>query len=109
MADEAAGNVPNPVAERVRLGVPESFLVVEAEEAGPGGEVGGDVRGDDPAAVDLPVGFGGQLLVPAGRLDAAGDPASQTGQFPARDSGPVTSATSLSSSAVPSRRAPRRL
>jgi hypothetical protein len=25
-----------------------------AEEAGPGGQVGGDVRGDDPARVDLP-------------------------------------------------------
>jgi hypothetical protein len=54
VADEAGGDVPDPVAERVRLGVPESFLVVEAEEAGPGGEVGGDVRGQDPALVDLP-------------------------------------------------------
>jgi hypothetical protein len=25
-----------------------------AEEAGPGGEVGGDVRGEHPAGVDLP-------------------------------------------------------
>src|SRR2546429_7310412 len=29
-------------------------VVAVAQEAGPGGEVGGDVRGDDPAAVDLP-------------------------------------------------------
>src|SRR2546429_3999739 len=29
-------------------------LTALAQEAGPGGQVGGDVRGDDPAAVDLP-------------------------------------------------------
>jgi len=45
--------VPNPVAERVRAGFPQ-LVVVAAEEAGPGGEVGGDVRGNDPAGVDLP-------------------------------------------------------
>ena len=54
VADEPGGQVPEPVAERVRLGVLEVVVVVEAEEAGPGGQVGGDVRGEDPAAVDLP-------------------------------------------------------
>jgi hypothetical protein len=52
VADEPGGDVPDAVAERVRLGVPEFFLVVEAEEPCPGGEVGGDVRGEDPALVD---------------------------------------------------------
>ena len=42
------------VAERVRVGFPQVRVVAVAEEAGPGGQVGGDVRGDDPAAVDLP-------------------------------------------------------
>jgi hypothetical protein len=59
-ADEAGGEVPDPVAERVRLGIPEVLLVVESEEAGPGGEVGGDVRGQHPSLVDLP-GFRGQV------------------------------------------------
>lgn len=54
MADEPGGDVPDSVAERVRGGVTESWLVVEAEEPGPGGEVGGDIRGEDPALVDLP-------------------------------------------------------
>src|SRR6185437_3787335 len=54
VADEAGGDVPDPVAERVRFGVPEFFLVMEAEEPCPGGEVGGDVRRQDPALVDLP-------------------------------------------------------
>ena len=54
VADEAGGKVPDPVAERVGLGVLEVFLVVEAQEPGPGGEVGGDVGGRHPAAVDLP-------------------------------------------------------
>ena len=40
--------MPYPVAERRRVGVAE-FLVGVAEEAGPGGEVGGDVRREDPA------------------------------------------------------------
>ena len=47
------GDVPDPVAECVRVGVAEFPVVTEAEEAGPGGQVGGDVRRDDPAAVDL--------------------------------------------------------
>src|SRR5580700_10012995 len=51
---EAGGDVPDPVAERVRVGVPQLAVVAAAEEAGPGGQVGGDVRRDDPAAVDLP-------------------------------------------------------
>ena len=51
---QAGGNVPDPVAEGVRVGVPQLRVVAEAEEAGPGGQVGGDVRGDDPAAVDPP-------------------------------------------------------
>jgi hypothetical protein len=53
VADEAGGDAPDPVAERVRGGVLQVRLVVEAEEAGPGGEVGGDVRREDPAFVDL--------------------------------------------------------
>jgi hypothetical protein len=40
---------------RVRGGVAEFRVVGVAEGAGPGGEVGGDVRGEDPPAVDLPV------------------------------------------------------
>ena len=51
---QASGDVPDPVAERVRVGFPQVLVIAEAEETGPGGEVGGDVRGDDPAAVDLP-------------------------------------------------------
>src|SRR6185437_3723699 len=51
---EAGGDVPDAVAERVRLCVPQFLVVVVAEEAVPGGEVGGDVRGDDPSCVDLP-------------------------------------------------------
>lgn len=36
------------------MGFPQVRVVAAAdEEAGPGGEVGGSVRGDDPAAVDL--------------------------------------------------------
>jgi hypothetical protein len=54
VAGEPGGQVPDPVAERFRVGVPEFPVVVVAEEAGPGGEVGGDVRGEDPAGVDLP-------------------------------------------------------
>src|SRR4029077_14531208 len=41
-------------AERVRVGFPKVRIVAEAEEAGPGSEVGGDVRSEHPAAVDLP-------------------------------------------------------
>ena len=51
---EPGGDVPDAVTERVRVGVPQLLLVAEAEEARPGGQVGRDVRGDDPAAVDLP-------------------------------------------------------
>jgi len=54
MAGEPGGDVPDPVAERVRVGFPQVLMVVKAEEAGPGGQVGGDVRRDDPARVDLP-------------------------------------------------------
>jgi hypothetical protein len=50
---EAGGQVPEPVAERLRLGVAEALLVVQADEPRPGGQVGGDGRGEDPAAVDL--------------------------------------------------------
>ena len=60
MAGEPGGQVPDPVAEGVRVGVREFGVVAVAEEAGPGGEVGGDVRREDPARVDLP-GFGGGL------------------------------------------------
>src|SRR5258708_29702343 len=42
------------VAERVRVGFPQFTVVAVAEEAGPGGRVGGDVRRDAPAGVDLP-------------------------------------------------------
>ena len=52
MAGEPGGQVPDP--ERTGVGFPQSGVVVVAEEAGPGGQVGGDVRGDDPAGVDLP-------------------------------------------------------
>jgi hypothetical protein len=45
--------VPDPVAEGVRVRAAE-FAVVQAQEAGPCREVGGDVRGQDPAGVDLP-------------------------------------------------------
>ena len=31
---------------------PEFLVVMEAEETGPGGQVGGDVRGDDSAGVE---------------------------------------------------------
>lgn len=54
VAGEACGDVPDPVAERVRVGVFQVRVVAAAEEAGPGGQVGGDVRGDDPPDVDLP-------------------------------------------------------
>jgi hypothetical protein len=51
------------IVQRVWVGFPQVLLVAEAEQAGPGGEVGGDVRGDDPAAVDLP-GLGGRFRRP---------------------------------------------
>jgi hypothetical protein len=54
VAGQPGGQVPDPVAERVRVGVREFLVVAVAEEAGPGGEVGGDVRGEHPAGVDLP-------------------------------------------------------
>ena len=57
---EPGGDVPDPVAECVRVGFPQVRIVVVAQEAGPGGQVGGDVRGDDPAFVDLP-GFRGEV------------------------------------------------
>ena len=52
VAGQPGWQVPDPVAERVRLGVAEFGVVGVAEEAGPGGEVGGDVRGEDPSLVD---------------------------------------------------------
>src|SRR6266496_2466473 len=54
VAGAPAGDVPGPVAERVRVGVAQARVVAVAEEAGPGGEVGGEVRRGNPAAVDLP-------------------------------------------------------
>lgn len=51
VADELGGKVPDPVAERVQVGVPQVFAVVEAEEAGPGGQAGGDAGGEDPAGL----------------------------------------------------------
>jgi hypothetical protein len=55
VADELGGKVPDPVAERVQVGVPQVFAVVEAEEAGPGGQACGDAGGEDPAAINLRV------------------------------------------------------
>jgi hypothetical protein len=63
VACEPGRQVPDPVAERVRVGVAEFLVVVVAEEAGPGGEVSGDVRRDDPSFVDLP-GFRGRFRSP---------------------------------------------
>jgi hypothetical protein len=51
---EPGGNVPDAVTERIGVGFPQVLVVAEAEEPRPGGQVGGDVRGDDPAAVDRP-------------------------------------------------------
>jgi len=51
---EAGREVPDPVAQRVRLGFLEVGAVVEAQQPVPGGQVSGDVGGQDPAAVDLP-------------------------------------------------------
>ena len=51
---QARGEVPDPVAEGVRVGVAGSGSPWKPEEAGPGGEVGGDVRRGDPPCVDLP-------------------------------------------------------
>jgi len=42
------GEVPDPVAEGIRAGVAESGFAGMPEEAGPGGEAGGDVRCGDP-------------------------------------------------------------
>ena len=49
------GQVPDTVAERVRLGVAQVGLVVEAEEPCPGGEVGGDVRCEGPSLLTCQV------------------------------------------------------
>jgi hypothetical protein len=51
---EAGEDVPDPVAERIRVGFPQALVIAEAEEARPRREIGGDVRGYDPTAVDLP-------------------------------------------------------
>jgi hypothetical protein len=93
---EAGGYVPDPVAERVRVGVAEFLIVVAAEEAGPGCEVGGDVWGDDLARVDLP-GLRRQVAQPHGlggadaaRLDdgaLAVDGVDVLGVVAARDAG----------------------
>jgi hypothetical protein len=61
--DEPGRDVPDRVAERVRLGVPQFRLVVEAEEPGPGGEVGCDVRGEDPPLLTCRA-FDGRLWSP---------------------------------------------
>jgi hypothetical protein len=50
-AGEAGWQVPDPVAEGVRVGVPELFVVAVAEEAGPGGDVRGEDVGDDRVMV----------------------------------------------------------
>lgn len=50
VAGEPGGDVPDPVAERGGLSFHEFFLVMKSEEPGPGG----DVRREDPAAVNLP-------------------------------------------------------
>src|SRR6266568_3383157 len=57
VADQPGGQAQQPVAQRVRLGVLEILLVVEAEQAAPGGQVGGEAGGQHPAAVHRP-GFG---------------------------------------------------
>ena len=49
-----AGRLEQPVAQRVRLGVLEVVAVVQAQQPAPGGQVGGEVGGQYPAAVDLP-------------------------------------------------------
>src|SRR6516162_3751708 len=41
---EAGGDVPDPVAERIGVGVPQVPVIAEAEQASPGREIGGDVR-----------------------------------------------------------------
>jgi hypothetical protein len=46
---EPGGQVPQAVAQRVGLGVGEFGLVVQAEQAGPGVEVVGDVGGRGPS------------------------------------------------------------
>src|SRR6266536_2875568 len=59
---EPGGQVPQPVAQRVRLGVLQVVTVVEAEQPAPGGKIGGDVGADDgvpPAGGPLE---GGQVL-----------------------------------------------
>ena len=54
VADEPGRDMPQPVTEGVRLGVLKVADVVQAQEPAPGLQVGGDVRGRDPAAVDPP-------------------------------------------------------
>ena len=53
VADEPGGQAEQPVAQRIRLGVLEVVAVVQAQQPAPGGQVGGDVGGKYPAAVDL--------------------------------------------------------
>lgn len=50
-----------PVAHGVGFGVGEAGLVVQAEEPGPGVQVGGEVRGQHPAPVDVP-GLGREVV-----------------------------------------------
>jgi hypothetical protein len=51
---EAGREVPDSVAERVQLGFLQVGAVVGVQQSVPGGEVSGDIGGEDPAAVDLP-------------------------------------------------------
>ena len=61
MAGEAGGEVPDPVAEGIGVGVPQVRVVAVAEETGPGREVGGRPRG--LASSDLRVEPGGAVQV----------------------------------------------
>jgi hypothetical protein len=72
VAGKPGGQVPDPVAEGVRVRGAE-LAVVQSEKAGPCCEVGGDVRGQDPADVDLP-GLRREVPQPhgLGGTDAAG-------------------------------------
>jgi hypothetical protein len=63
------GQVVEPEPHGVRLGVGEAAFVVEGQEAEPGVEVGGEVGGQHPRAVDRP-GLGGQVLKSHGLVGA---------------------------------------
>ena len=51
VADHQGGQAQQPVAQRIRLGVIEIFLVLQADQAAPGGQVRGEVGGKYPPAV----------------------------------------------------------